>query len=320
MKARRVELHLVRVVHRMNDCDGGAHQSAGENTPNEAGPRHPRLHRRARDCHNPRRLGGRRPFAVRYSVASLVCALFVSLTTPAWATPNCSAVANGTGADAVGGVSTKDTASVDPQDNVFLVIYLVASRAATTFSFTSVSGLGLTWAKVPAADVGTPSGPYRKVSAFRTYGASPTTGAVTINTSDNYDTLVWGLIECTGADSSGTSGSGAVVQAPPEEELASSYVFDQFAAFGSGDNRPLAGVGRYASHTATAEGGWTKLVDQKAGTATHLVVVWRDASDDLTAGVTFSGSTTNMAVGIEVKNAPAASCKGALMMMGMGGC
>src|SRR3972149_64622 len=80
---------------------------------------------------------------------------------------------------------------------------------------TSITGCGLTWVKVAETAAWGVDG-IKMVSLWRALGASPTTGQLTIDfngvtqTGCHYDW--WQL---TGIDTSGTNGSGAIVQSAP---------------------------------------------------------------------------------------------------------
>ena len=101
------------------------------------------------------------------------------------------------------------TASVAPTSNA-LVLVSVASQVASAAAPT-ISGGGIpTWVLV-GTQLDTSAS--RLVSMFRGLSASPTSGTIVISFGAvSQSNICWSVDQFTGADTSGTNGSGAIVQ------------------------------------------------------------------------------------------------------------
>ena len=101
------------------------------------------------------------------------------------------------------------TASITPTANALVIATVHGRRASGDMPSPTLSGNGLTWVEVGNDD----SAGNRQTAIFRALGASPSAGAVTINYGAVTATeCSWSISEFTGIDTSGTNGSGAVVQ------------------------------------------------------------------------------------------------------------
>ena len=109
------------------------------------------------------------------------------------------------------GGTTQATASATPTANRLQIAY-VASAAAAAPSTPTCTGQGLTWVQVQTSNFVAGN---RRLTVFRAMGPSPTAGALTFDFAGQTQTSVaWGQIEFSGVDTSGSNGSGAVIQAP----------------------------------------------------------------------------------------------------------
>lgn len=199
--------------------------------------------------------------------------------------------------------TTRDTASIAPSSNALVLLWVKAvdPTFSATPAFSSITGNGLTWVEVatlsPATGV--------RYSLYRAMGASPSSGAITIQTSVSA-VAIWSVIEATDVDTGGSNGADAVVQVVTNADASNTSVSATLAAFASANNRPFA-FGE-ADTTALGEDGWTEINEYTTdyGIPVDNVVnaLWLDASNDLTATVT-RGTTGTMAIfAIEVAAAP----------------
>lgn len=137
-----------------------------------------------------------------------------------------------------------DTASITPTANRLVLAFVSLGDAAENAGLPDgLSGCGLTWVEVDRRDDWT-TGTYRTTAVYRAMGASPTTGAVTIDmtVSDlQQNACVWSIFEVAGVDTSGTNGSGAIVQSVDNAGAAASSLTVTLAAFASSNNRHFAG-------------------------------------------------------------------------------
>jgi hypothetical protein len=180
----------------------------------------------------------------------------------------------------------------------------IASGTAPTVD--TVSGGGITWVEVGTAGGRAYSGTVRRVQCFRglvTSGA--TTGALTLTLSGTSTQMHAVVLEFDGMDTSGTNGSGAIVQIVTNIATATSLTVT-LAAFGSSDNRPV-GWFCHRANEATANGtGYTELDDGTGTTpSAGSEAEWHATTADTTPNASWATSSDSGGIGIEVKAAAA---------------
>lgn len=162
-------------------------------------------------------------------------------------------VALTTGSDSANGGSYV-TASVTPTANRLVLASIVVSVAAGGITPDMVcSGNGLTWVQVVRNALDN----QRCAYVFRAMGAAPAAGAVTFSTAGGTTDLtaaVWQVAEYADVDTSGTDGSGAVVQSA--QARAASVTFA--AAVGAG-NSVYGWGGSSGAVALTAGSGFVEL-------------------------------------------------------------
>lgn len=112
------------------------------------------------------------------------------------------------------GTSSSTTASVSPSANK-LELITVTSRTniSANPNIPTLTGNGLTWEQVNTVLWDTAGGSRKRVTMFRAMGALPSSGTITIDFDGQAQTHVaWVLDEFTNMDTTGTDGSGAIVQ------------------------------------------------------------------------------------------------------------
>ena len=122
--------------------------------------------------------------------------------------------------------SSWTTASITPSPNK--LVLLAVGTFGSAMTVTSVTGNGLTWVKVGEV---TNSG---TITLFRAMGPAPTAGAVTITATANR--AAWSVVEYGGVDTSGTNGSGAIVQSATGSNGYASSLTVTLAKFASATN------------------------------------------------------------------------------------
>ncbi len=196
------------------------------------------------------------------------------------------------------------TSSTSPGANklILLAVGYYTDGAGATIS--SVTGNGLTW--VVVASTSFVSGFYRTY-LFRAMGSSPSSGAATINFSvaDIYNVAV-GINEFSNVDTSGTNGSGAIVQSATNTSDSATSLTVTLGAFGSTDNATFGAFG-HPNASPTAGTGFTQLSEyhsvgwnRNIGTQTE----WR-SDNDTTVDISV-GSSAVMGIAVEIKFAAAA--------------
>lgn len=208
--------------------------------------------------------------------------------------------------------SSYATASVTPTANKLQLLAIVSRHGSTTPNTPTASGNSLTWVAIANVHFDT-SGSQRKLTLLRAMGSSPTTGTITIDfASQTQSGCTWDLVEVTGADTSGTNGSGAIIQSKTNADTGgtatgltvtldaaiTSTLNAVFATFAVGDG----------TLSFTPGSGFTELSDHSVGAEANikLQTMYDAAGADTTADVALTGGDGNSEIGgiaIEIKNA-----------------
>jgi hypothetical protein len=195
------------------------------------------------------------------------------------------------------------TASITPTANALVLAWIVNTHASSANTVT-LSGNGLTWVQI---DTQLFSSNLRRLTLFRAMGASPSAGAVTITVAGTSNTgAAWSITQYTGVDTSGTNGSGAIVQSNKNTATgASSVTVTLTNAFSSTTNGTAAGFAASANTAINHDsgGGWAELGDAGYGTPAARVESQWLATNDTTSVGTMSSGTSNMAgISVEIKS------------------
>lgn len=208
-----------------------------------------------------------------------------------------------TGADIDGG-SSSVTASISPTANALLLLTIDQRTGITADpNQPTVSGNGLTWVAVDTIVYDTTTSSRKRISVFRALGASPSAGAVTIDFGGQANTDAhWSIDQLTGVDTSGTNGSGAIVQvvtAKDETGTAPSLTVT-LAAFGHAENATFGAFG-VSTNTALAVGsGFTLGGTAQSFAGSSAVLSEYKISNDTSVDISMTGSIVG-GVAIEVR-------------------
>lgn len=231
-----------------------------------------------------------------------------------------------TGVDSDGG-SGATTASVSPTANRLLLL-TVSSRTGITAdpNEPTVTGNGLTWVPVNGVVYDNTSSSRRRITVFRALGASPSTGTISIDFGGQAQThVLWSLDEFSGVDTSGTNGSGAVVQSAtnfdPNNTLSTLTV--TLGAFSSTNNATFGAFSIFDGTAAfTVGSGFTSLGDIGTGTSLHILSEYK-STNDTSVDASWAGTSEVGGVAIEIKSdtvaptaVPTVSIQGAVKIGG----
>lgn len=196
------------------------------------------------------------------------------------------------------------TASITPTASNLVLLSIAARRGDSTEPTTpTVSGNGLTWELVNSIYFDTSATSMRKLFLFRAMGASPSAGVVTINFGATTN-ATWVIDQASGIDTSGTNGSGAIVQSATnkDESVTTSSFSVTLGAFSSTNN---ATYGVFAeadgSHTVTPGSGFTELDEQANGFTPMVMQTQWISTNDTGVDWTSSGSVYAGGVAVEIK-------------------
>lgn len=194
------------------------------------------------------------------------------------------------------------TASITPTANALVLAFIRVGDDAITVS--SITGNGLTWVEVvTAVEVGG-----NRISVYRAMGATPSAGAVTIDLSASA-IAAWSIVEFTGVDTSGTNGSGAVVQSATAVNTSANSLTVTLAAFGDANNATTGGF-YYASgtvRTMSVGTGFTVLGNVSTNAVGGIISEWKTANDTSVDASIDGTATYMMGAAVEVKAGPVPS-------------
>ena len=203
--------------------------------------------------------------------------------------------AGGTGVDA----TSFTTASITPTANR-LILACAHTVQSTPFVTPVVTGNGLTWVNINTRTQGVND----HFTLFRALGASPSAGGVTFNyTGTNIVRITWSIIEIDGVDTSGTNGSGAIVQSAVNSgDNTSNTLTVTLASFADAVNNAAVGAFgvRSASDTLVAGTGFT-FINQATIAEFSTTGTEFQLGEDTTVNASWTNNANRLGIAIEVK-------------------
>lgn len=200
--------------------------------------------------------------------------------------------------------TSADTASISPSANK-LILLAVESKTEITAdpNQPTATGCGLTWVAVNTIVTDPTSSSRRRITLFRALGASPSAGAVTIDFGGQTQvTSAWVIDQCDGMDTSGTNGSGAVVQSATarrtDEEGAVASLTATLAAFGSTSNATYGMGGQGNGSTAVTAGSGFSIIGNATDSSENNIEVNTEFKNSNDTSVDFSYSPNDSGCGI----------------------
>lgn len=207
------------------------------------------------------------------------------------------------GEDTDGGTSAT-SASITPTGNALVICDVMNIDADFSAPATvTVAGNGITWTSVATLthfNIG--ANDLIRITRFRGMVASPSSGTVVITAAVAQLSIAYSIYEITGVDTSGTHGSGAVVQTVTNDsaDVGVSSLTITLAAFGSANNMAIGAFcyGGEGTSDFSVGTGFTQIHE----TATALLFTEYKLNDTT---VDASNSTTQPLAGIasEIKEA-----------------
>lgn len=201
---------------------------------------------------------------------------------------------------------TFTTASITPGADQLILAAFVGHRigSASDMGTVTASGNGLTWVEI-ANDI-TADGDLR-ITLFRAMGSSPSSGTVTFTCSNSASNAEWSIVQFDNVDTSGTNGSGAIVQSAKNKASSGTSLTVTLGAFSDANNATYGAFGIQANETHTPGSGFTELHDQASPTEAGSVgTQWR-AENDTTVDMSWTSSVNNAGIAVEIKPAGAAA-------------
>ena len=198
--------------------------------------------------------------------------------------------------------SSATTASISPTGDALIICDVINIRADVGSPPTTptVTGNGLTWVQVATVtffDFG--GGDTTRMTRFRAMGASPSSGAVTIDCGGvNQNRILYSVYELTGVDTGGANGADAVVQSVTNKlTSAGTTLTVTLAAFGSANNYAIGGFGGLGTSGDWTVGSGFTQIHELFGIFTEY------KANDTTVDVTTDTSQVFAGIASEIKEA-----------------
>lgn len=194
------------------------------------------------------------------------------------------------------------TASVSPSSNALLLLVVARDGQDPLNTITSVTGCGLDWVLVRDELCGTTG----SIAVYRALGVMPTSGAVTVEFVAARNEICMSLVQFSGVDTSGTSGSGAIVQFTSDSGAGANPALTLGAINPSALNATIGFCGNdVVPFGGTVEAGWTEDLDTGASDTEDLglYISHKLLSTDATWTVT-RGASSWGGIALEIKVHP----------------
>lgn len=201
------------------------------------------------------------------------------------------------------------SATLTPGGNNRLLCLAVAggTASATQPATPSISGLNVTWVQEDTVDFDTLGSTDRAgIFLFRAMG-SPSSGTITITFSGQVlNRCDWSLDEFNGVDTSGTNGSGAIVQSVANAIAANTTHTITLAAFADATNNAAYGCFAHQASEAYTQGSGFNLLGNPFGTGGNfsLLSEWK-LGQDTGVDCSWASSRVSGGVAVEIKAAVA---------------
>lgn len=199
------------------------------------------------------------------------------------------------------------TASYTPTATKLILAHIVNSRSAGTVSTPTMTGNSLTWVQISTV---TNSAATKRSTWFRAMAGSTSAGTDTIDFAGvTQNNCAWSIFELAGIDTTGTNGSGAIVQSVTGTANAVATLSITLAAFGSSGNGAVSGFVIDNNLAVTPDTGWTEIHEAQVSDGADSITnetQWR-ADNDTTAAASWTGNQIVAGIAIEIKAAGGAA-------------
>lgn len=217
------------------------------------------------------------------------------------------------------------SASITPTANKLLIFCGYFEDGGTADSITSITdtfGTGNTWSAILNATSAYTGSANRRLFMYATrLPGSVSSGTVTVNLSGTVGGLIGKIMQVSGEDTSGTNGSGAILQGAganaTSTTLSAFYDSTKDVTLGCWENRAIA--------TLTVEDGtWNLIGSVRSSTSCGgdcSIQAAYKVGEDVTPSATWSGTPSGLGImAIELKDVAASppTSGGGMLMRGVG--
>ena len=194
------------------------------------------------------------------------------------------------------------TASISPTANRLVLVHVFGlSTGATTTP--TIAGNGMNWVEV---DDGAAGASWRSW-IFRSASSTPATGAITFTFASTQNRAAWNVVEFANMDTSGTDGSGAIIQsASSSKESGANVLTTTLGTFSNSANATFGGIAANATGiTDVTPGTGFTTVNSSTPVEDSMSHTEFKTTNDTTVDWSWDGTSGGTASGIavEIKNA-----------------
>jgi hypothetical protein len=197
------------------------------------------------------------------------------------------------------------TASIAPAPNTLITVAVLGHRTPSAAGAPTITGGGMpAWEQVATATFDTLAAPLKRLTIYRAMSDAPGSGPLTITFPNTVSNAQWIVSQWSGADESGTNGSGAIVQTAGNR---ADRVGSLTATLGplSSSNVAYGVVGVNGNALVVTPGaGFTEIAEQNSGEAAKAVLQAERATADNTVDASWAGTLNGAILGVEIKAAP----------------
>jgi hypothetical protein len=202
----------------------------------------------------------------------------------------------------VNNVKIFTTASIAPAPNTLVTVAVTTHNSTAAAPAPTLTGGGMaSWEVVATVTYDTIGLPRKRLTIFRAMSAAPGSGPITITSSVTLSNCQWIVSQWSGVATSGSNGSGAIVQTGTNAADAVTTLATPLAPFGNSANVAYGVFGVNSNVVAITPGaGFTEIDEQPSteSTAADLFAEWGVNKPTINA----TWATKNAgALGVEIK-------------------
>ena len=192
------------------------------------------------------------------------------------------------------------TATISPAPNALITVAVLMRRSGGALTPTITGGGMTAWDAVASADFDTQGSPTKRLTIFRAMSSSPGSGPITISYGSSVSNAQWVVSQWAGVETSGTNGSGAIVQTGLARSDAATSLAVPLARF-TGATDVAYGVVGVAKNgpIVNPASGFAEIAEVSSGENSALEAEW--ATNQSTVGATWTASTKAALLGVEIK-------------------
>lgn len=189
------------------------------------------------------------------------------------------------------------TGTFQPTANNLVLIAILNRVGAGTANIPTVTGNNVTWVEVTNLS----NGNSRRLTILRALGSAPSSGTATIDLAGQTQSQCkWSIAQFSGVDTSGTNGSGAIVQTGKHTVGTSTSYLVTLSAFGNAMNVAYGAVYHASNENTVVGTGFNEIHD--LGDAENASVLQTEyLVNDNTVDASWASSVSRMAIALEIK-------------------